>query len=467
MEENKIRHSTITKVGPIFKIEGYISIPPFKSRALQGYDESKILSNSQPFIESINSLTAEWFNKFPDCCSAHKELEDFSNFNKEDYSFIPNQILNNVKYFAYALEMFVDKASWLDEITDYMEYLLQSFGEPEIGGHIFKKALIYLIENVKLDNKNFTDDQRLELLQYFEPTVSPIDDLGDRDLDVLYTTFQKWVLAMPNIGKFKEFKERFEGKIPLELFFAEMRFNKYLGISKSKSRSCEELLHFLFAITEDILKLSHEEVKKDNYNKEYLITAAEDRLRIKQDKLLNKGKSEIEVAYLELLEHWLTIVIEFYQVINQVVAESNNQLLSTGFKELKTDVKDILSQTDELKIEISALCNSQKITKWLHKNLNKESFMSLFEEIDKTENNSEENVKLLNLITSQIETKNNSLIRVDEFANKMNDSEISQKHKLKFSIPLFLFTRYESEIELGNKQKMPKSISELMSLFRK
>ncbi len=43
-----------------------------------------------------------------------------------------------------------------------------------------------------------------------------------------------------------------------------------------------------------------------------------------------------------------------------------------------------------------------------------------------------------------------------ETKNTLNDTDISVKSKLKFVIPLF-FLKYEAELELGNKQKLPKT----------
>jgi len=467
MEEDEPEYSKISKVGPMFKIEGGdIFLSPFQSFPLIGYVESEVLKDEEPFIQSIKSISTGWFEKFPDCCPTHKKLKHFTNFKKEDYDYIPTQILNNTKYFAHAIEIFIDKKDWLIELTDYMEFLIESLGNPRIGGHIFDNALRGLIEGVKINGKEFTDDQRLELLQHLEP-LKPPEDLDERDIDVLFETFQKWVVAIPNVGGFKEFKERFKGKIPMNLFLIEPRFNKYLGISKYRSRSRNELLDFLFDITNDIIKISRDEINKENYDKNSLLIAAVERLRIKQDKLQIKGDSDIEVAYLELIENWLSIVIEFYQVLNQIVADNNNSKLSIDIKAAIENLNDVVSQLDKIKIEISTLSNSQKLIKWIDENFKDDSFSAILEEIDKSDDGNEENIKLLDLIKHQFHTNSNSHIKADRIESKMNDSEISVKHKLKLSIPIFLFTRYESEIELSNKQKLPTSLKELISLLIK
>jgi len=190
---------------------------PFKSYPLKGFDSDNAFRNSEPFLKSISEMASNWFNRFPDCCDTHREIEQLGNFNKKDFEYIPSQILNNVKYFAYALETFSDSENGMSEIKDYLDYLIESFGRPSIGGHIFESAVKHFIENGTIEKKVFTDDQRLELLEHLEPT-EPSIDIADRDIGILYLTFQKWIEAMPNLGRFKELKSQLKGKIPMNIF---------------------------------------------------------------------------------------------------------------------------------------------------------------------------------------------------------------------------------------------------------
>jgi hypothetical protein len=49
---------------------------------------------------------------------------------------------------------------------------------------------------------------------------------------------------------------------------------------------------------------------------------------------------------------------------------------------------------------------------------------------------------------------------------ELNRSDITVKHKLKFVIPL-IFLKYEGEMELSNKQKLPRTWKEWKRLFIK
>ena len=80
MEEGKPQYSKISKVGPMFKIEGGdIFLSPFQSHPLIGYVEAEVLTDEEAFIQSIKLFSNEWFERFPNCCSTHKKLKQFTN----------------------------------------------------------------------------------------------------------------------------------------------------------------------------------------------------------------------------------------------------------------------------------------------------------------------------------------------------------------------------------------------------
>jgi hypothetical protein len=452
----KSKYSTLSKIGPMFKIEGgIIFLHPFKSKPLKGFDSDNVFQNSELFLNSILKSANEWFEKFPECCDNHKQLSEMGDFDKEKFDFIPNQILNNIKYFGYALETYIHSEGGMDEIKDYLDYLTQSFGTPNIGGHIFESNVKHFIENGSLKDKEFTDDQRLELLQHLEPKKPPIDT-EERDIESLYVIFQNWIDAIPNIGQFKNFKNRFKGKVPMNIFAVEPKTNKYLGTTLLKTRSKSELLEFLVNLTNDILKISKTEVKKENYNKKELILIAEERLKIKQNILLNKSDSKLESNYLDLIENWLSMVIEFYQVVSQVFQESNNEIISNN-------LDNALTKIEEIKIEISSFCNSENVLNWINKEYPKDSIDSLINDFENLSPNEE--ILVLESMHKLIKSKENPNINLEKVEEKINDPEIGIKHKIKVSIPIFLFTKYESELELSAKQKFPKSFKELKELF--
>ena len=127
MKEKNSKYSQISKIGPMFKIEGgLIFKPPFQSSPLNGYNSENAFRNSEPFLNSISNIAYDWFEKFPDCCDTHREIAQLGDFDKKKFEYIPSQIIDNVKYFAYSLEIFIGEENGMNEIKDYLDYLIES-----------------------------------------------------------------------------------------------------------------------------------------------------------------------------------------------------------------------------------------------------------------------------------------------------------------------------------------------------
>jgi len=462
--KKKQNYSKISKVGPLFKIEGGLIFKhPFKTAPLKGFNEENVFKRSEVFLQSITDMALSWFENFPKCCESHREIGKLPNFKKKDYEYIPLQILNNTKYFAHALEFFIDQDNGMNEIKDYLDYLIESFGRPNIGGHIFDFVIKHFIENTSLDNKKFSDDEKLELLTHLEPTKPPMDS-EERELTLLYSTFQKWLKHMPNIGEFKKLKSKLTGKIPMNIFMIEPRHNKYLGMSSFRSRSKNELLEFLMNMTNHILNLSRTEIIEENYTSDKLLLTAEEKLKISQSKLL-QNHEDLEISYLDLVEKWLSNEIEFYKVLSQVIQEKESSKLTNNVLEIKSNVNDVFSKIDNLQIEITSLCNSNKILTWLKVYLPSDSFRELMKEIENLVKNDKKGKEVLDSLISKMQLSRMDGLQIKGIKDKMNRPDISVKHKLKLAIPLFFFVKYEGEIELSDKKKLPKSFKDLKKLF--
>lgn len=444
MDEN---YSQIRRIGPMFVLEGgTMFLHPFKSRPLPGFDQNSFI-NSDVFLKSLRTQAEKWYQKFPDCCDGHQNLKQLGNFKKSDYDYIPEQIVNNVLYFAHAIDVFIKDENCVEEVTDYLEYLIKSLGEPSLGGYIFEQYAKHFIENGNVDEGKLTDDQKIELLQYWEPQEPPFD-IEERELETLYLTFEKWRDAIPDIGKFREFKKNFEGKMPLNLFIHEPKLNKYTGLTAFRFKSKNELLDLLLKMTNHILKVSNDEIKRENYTQEQLLLTAGERLKLQQKKLLDE-QSEKEINYINLIEGWLNICIDYYQVLNNIIIEANTESLIE-------DTANVLLSVDNLQGELLSLYKSSKMSEWIKTHVSESAFKELVDSIDKLE--TQESEEILDSISKQILSSNHNETQLE---SKMNSPEIAVKHKIKISIPLFLFTKYETELELSDKQKLPTNIKEL------
>ena len=148
---------------------------------------------------------------------------------------------------------------------------------------------------------------------------------------------------------------------------------------------------------------------------------------------------------------------------------SNGDLLLKEIKSIKLDTRDIKKGVRKLQNELGELSFIIKT----FTETQTESIGRIFDElyliddrlINVDWNTSSFQDSLKKLINS-LEKSSLSENETDKIKHKLNRSDITLKHKLKFVIPL-LFLKYEGEIELSNKQKLPSTWKEWKRLFIK
>jgi len=474
MEENnnpdneRLRPNSMKKVGPMFVFGGGdIILNPNKAYPLKGFIKDEIHTKRKVFFDSVAKRCQKWYAKFPDCCDAHKRLKGLENFDKANYDFIPKQIEHSIAFLIHSLEVFIDTDNWETEITDYWEYLEMSLGSPRIGGHIFESIAKYVIENVDL-TKEFDDDKRIELLTYFEPKKKPVD-FEERDLELLYNSFQKWIDNMPSIGMFVNLKNKFEGKIPMKLFMQNYKANKYTGMVSAKMRSRKELLIHLQKFTNSICQAINKEItsgeqQKEDSNNEMII-AAEEKMKIQSKVLFDTTLTTEENNYCEIIKSWLEIVVDYYKTVNLNLVVGNQESVQSKLTKIESQNKDVLSILEFLKVELSNICSQDLIQKANIEEL-PSGLNQILEYIEDKKISSEEQQKIY---AKLLDSLSDSISKTSEpkLFDKLDRADLSVKHKLKLTIPLFIGLKYEGEIALGKTEKLPTNYKELKEMIFK
>ncbi|MBC6993505.1 hypothetical protein QWY85_16240 [Neolewinella lacunae] len=466
-EDNKFKPVDITKIGPMWQLEGDIIWWPVKSRPLVGF-EIKDIEGTEQFFQSIHNAANSWWESFPNCCDTHKKFNSLPNFDKEEYNFVKDQIYNSVRYFIHCLETNIDKEDWFQRITEYYDYLNWNFGSPRWGSHLFDNSITNFIDWAKFDHIEFTDEMKLSLLEHISPGRLEIENRKKKNGDIgeLYQIFEKWLNSMPSIGEISKIKERLTGKLPMNLFITNTTPNRYSGIAISNVKSNDQLVLDLESYSKTLL-LAVETTIKNKFleDNQAVIQLINEKLRIRQVKLF-KSNSNINQAAEKLVSEWLNMWIDYFLEfksvdtdgkLNELIRDTNTfmhryieifDVLDSKIAELKCVVTDFMESVDQhikdaLQLSTEEIINDPKIG-------------SLSEG---------ELTKILKAITTKLETAGNN--KTTNVINATNKSTIAVKHKLKLSIPLFLFTKYEGEIELGNNQHLPKNLKELKSLLFK
>lgn len=466
-EENKFKEAKIKKIGPLWQLQGDIIMWPVKSRPLVGF-EIKEIQGTEKFFQSIQDAANNWWKSFPNCCDTHKRLNSLSGFNKEEYNFVKDQIYNSVRYFIHCLEINIDKEDWFQSISEYYDYLNWNFGSPGWGSHLFDNSITNYIEWVKFDHIEFTDEMKLSLLEHISPGRAEIENRkkNNGDIGELYQIFEKWLNSMPSIGEISKIKERLTGKLPMNLFITSIEPNRYSGIAKSIFKSNDHLISDLESYSRALL-LAVETTIKNKFleDNQAVVQLINEKLRIRQAKLF-KSNSNINQAAESLVLEWLNMWIDYFLEFKNVDAEGklSNFIRDTNtFMHKYIEIFDVLdSRIAELKFVVTDFMES--IDQSLKNNLQSSTEQIINDA--KIEKLSEDELnKILEAITVYLEAKDNN--KTKKVIKATNMSNIAVKHKLKLSIPLFLFTKYEGEIELGNNQQLPTNLKELKALIFK
>ena len=445
---------------------GDIILSPSKVYPLKGYDQAKYYDNRGDFFKNVESKINEWYSEFPECCEAHKRLKTFGDFKKENYDPIPKQIEHSLSYLLHVIDLFIDKETWYVDITDYIDYLDWSLGSPKIGGHLLESIAKYIIENFEF-SKPISDDKRLELLLYFEPSKRP-DDYQERELDVLYEAFQLWLEHLPSIGLFENLKKRMVGKIPMNLFMVQPRANKYTGMVMSKMKSKSELYLSLTQLMNSMCKTINETLIKENNiseNKISLIKAAEEKLRIESEILFDNSLTTQQLNYCEVITKWLNMLVEYYKVFSLNEINFEQQKNTKAILELQSTSEDLINQSELFNAEMLGLCSKSLKNSIYYEKIQKD-LQSLLISVNEYGSSSNEIENMFKLIYDKLDEK---LGRKNEaiLFEKLDSPDFSVKHKLKLSIPIFIGLKYEGEISLGKTDKLPSSFSELKRLLVK
>jgi hypothetical protein len=467
-EKERLKPNSIKKVGPMYVFGGGdIILQPNKAYPLKGFDKDEIHTKRKAFFESVAKRCEKWYAKFPECCDAHRRLKGLENFDKANYDFIPKQIEHSIAFLIHSLEVFIDSENWHTEITDYWEYLEMSLGSPRIGGHIFESMAKYVIENVDL-TKEFDDDKRIELLTYFKPKKKPID-FEERDLELLYNSFQKWIDNMPSIGMFVNLKKKFEGKIPMNIFMQNYKANKYTGMVSAKMRSRKELLIHLQKFTNGICQAINKEItsgeQQNENSKNEMIIAAEEKMKIESKVLFDTTLTKEETNYCEVIKNWLEIVVDYYKTVNLNLIVGNSESVESKLTEIESQNKDVLSKLDFLKVELSNICSQELIRKAKIEGL-PSGLNQILEYIEDKEIPSEEQKEIYAKLLESLKDSINKTTEPKLF-DKLDRADLSVKHKLKLTIPLFVGLKYEGEIALGKTEKLPTNYKELKEMIFK
>lgn len=338
---------------PIIEIpSGSFMIPPFPVDAPEDY----VPKDNFPFCCNYHSTTFRniegWFERFPNCCEPHKKMSKEWWYKKATYEGVSLKILNCVAYTQHHIAVHVNNGDWYKDITDYIEYILHSFGTPGIGSDRYLNLLKESLNSIRVEDKPLTILKKKPILEYLNMQSGPSKG-SPTDLNAVIRTYQKWLKLFPfDLFPFNRIKDHFENQLPI--IQGTLEYNPYLKMAKGKPHTPSSLIEFLCGLTKQILEKinSSDLVKKGEIadTERHSMNIIAERHRIKQSALL-VDYSKSELKYITVLKSWLKNEKVFFAEINPILKQIPQSEIS------KTSMDMIIKIPTELKALAAALKN--------------------------------------------------------------------------------------------------------------
>ncbi|MBA4851520.1 hypothetical protein [Emticicia sp. BO119] len=271
---------------------------PFSSiEPIEGYEKEVNLLTGKTFPyccayhENMFEDTQRWFKEFPNCCDLHRKLIYTNWFNKEKYQEVVFKILNQCAYTEYLISKRITNSDWFEDITDYLETNILSFGQlPKGFGTVgLERYTLYTkhyIQTSKL--AGFSNEKKQKLIDYIE-AYEKIED-NYIDLNILCSVYNEWFKIFPfeltsYFGHLKEFYANH-----LLVLKGNTKINRYNGLEKTELHTKSSLITFLVDLTDKILT----EINGAVLYEKGLIT---DIQKTKLDLIVNERKLKAKQGY--------------------------------------------------------------------------------------------------------------------------------------------------------------------------
>lgn len=305
-----------TKDKPFLFIDGkYIRVSPFKVKPPKDIEFSEDFPNCCEFHSLIQEELQMFIDKFPNS-QGEKEVVKYLGLGKEDLKYILEKVPKQVKYVEQHIENKKNNDDWYEDITDYIEYNLDSLGSPSFGQGTMIYALKHWIKNSTIELEQYKRDK---LLVFFEPYLDPKKKIESADLNILHGIHQKWIKSFPfELSYFEGLKPVLEKRMP---FLSEKpRENRYSKIAKAKMHTESSFVIALTELTKSLLaKIDSVKLMEDgkisSVDQKRLELIKEDR-KIKS-KLLLEQYNKQERKYLKTIKKWLEDEKIFFSEIKE------------------------------------------------------------------------------------------------------------------------------------------------------
>lgn len=339
---------------PFIEIDAeHFTLSAFETKPIEGYEAptnketGEQFPNCCPFHKSVFEGAESWFSKFPNCCDQHKAMVSKWWYNKANYSGIAEKIVKQLSYTEHHISERINIDDWYKDITDYIEYNVSSFGHPAIGLHLYLGNVQHYIKNT---NSEMPKNKRQRLIEFIETYYNSPKEQTKTDLNILYSTYQKWLKVFPfEISYFSTLKPHFEKQLPI--LNGKPETNKYTGIAKAKMHTKGSLIDVLLNLTNNLLT----QINTTTLYEKGLLTEPQ---KIKLELVLNERKMKLkqgyvnsskdeEQRYMKILKEWFADEKRFIDEVTPIVKALPPQPISVNESRTKKVIFETITNIDK------------------------------------------------------------------------------------------------------------------------
>lgn len=298
------------------------SIDPTEGSA-HDYKECEGCKNAKLNIEE---QLKRKFVRFPFCCEWHQKLLKVNEFNKMDYANVPQITADKIIYCYQHIINSQDKDDWKQDITNYLEYAIESFGNfPEGYGvplfiQDFMEHLIFRVEH----NEDLKKEVKDYVISYINGFKKPISSENVNPFNLLISRYNVWLKLFPfDLPEFKHAKEYFEERTPLVI--EEVSYNPYSKSSKGMLITENKLVDYLNSLTHKLLqKIDIANLQKNEELSQYYSIIIASDYEIESGRLFNLFSNN-ELKYIDFIKKWIDVQKNYFQQTKELF-KLNNQL---------------------------------------------------------------------------------------------------------------------------------------------
>lgn len=261
---------------------------------------------------------------FPNCCPAHSNLVKYQEYSRSKDFFlgVPEMAAEKVIFTAQHIRNNISQENWFEEITNYIEYVVESFGSMpnNCGEPLFLSSYFDYVTELISSNDRVPEHKKQIIVEYFESFKKNSELSSQTEITDLVKTYQTWIEIFPFQLKayFGDLEKKFQVKLPI--FTGKPSVNPYLGTAKVKTHTKSSLIALLNDVTCELLnginaqKLIDENVIKDFHRHDFELESEKLKLETKQ---LTQKLSSGELQYVAILKEWLNSHKRYFTNIRQ------------------------------------------------------------------------------------------------------------------------------------------------------